>query len=79
MQQALQKQLLAHFNNDMNETIKFVQDCQSLGLDLSDEKVIQSIAQKTPVFMNLLTHQLWGTLPAFARVVKELNTFDNLK
>jgi len=79
LQQAIQTQLLSHFNQDMDRTVKFVEDCGALGLDLSKPEVIKSIAQKTPVFMNLLHHELWGTLPSFARVVKELNNFENLK
>ena len=79
MQQALQQQLLTHFNQDVERTREFISQCRDLGLDLGDENVIKSISQKTPVFLNLLTHELWGTLPAFSRVVKELNNFTNLK
>ena len=78
LQAQMQQQLLTHFNNDTERTIKFIEDCNALGLDLGSPDVIVSIASKTPVFLNLLTHELWGTLPAFARVVKELNNFDNV-
>ena len=72
LQIAMQKQLLKHFDNDVNRTKKFVSDVKTLGLDLSDPTTIKAVSEKTPVFMNLLTHELWGTLSTFARVVSEL-------
>ncbi len=72
LQAELGKQLMSHFDNDVNRTKKFIADCKTLGLDLGDEQTIRSIADKTPVFINLLTHELWGTLSTFARVIGEL-------
>ena len=72
MQAALQQKLMEHFGNDVNKAKKFIGDCGKLGLDLGDPKVIQNIADRTPVFMNLLVHDLWGTLSTFSRVVDEL-------
>ena len=75
----MQKKLMSHFNNDVNRAKSFIKDCKTLGLDLGDVEVIKAVASKTPVFMNLLTHDEWGVLSTFARVIRELKGTDNDK
>jgi len=79
IQQEMQKKLMSHFNNDINRAKSFIEDCRTLGLDLGDVEVIKAVASKTPVFMNLLTHDEWGVLSTFARVIRELKRTDNGK
>jgi len=69
---AMQEKLMTHFGNDLARAKGFVADCKVLGLDLSDPDTIRKIADRTPAFMNLLTHELWGTFSTFARVMKAL-------
>jgi hypothetical protein len=76
LQIAMQTQLLKQFDNDVNRTKKFVSDMKALGLDLGDPTTIKAVSKKTPVFMNLLTYELWGVLSSFARVIKELKKDD---